>query len=117
MPLRFLLRDACKGPYSDTIKTFDFVLRIDGDICYWNRSGFGYVYVRPAMGYATADIFVPREVWEPRDGRQIRAYLATNLRGAMVVILDRMEKKKIAVDRTRLLANVDSALQGFLTSS
>lgn len=113
MPLRFLLRDACKGPYSPVIRTFDFVLRIDGDVYFWNKTGFDFVYVRPKQGYATADIFVPREIWETRDTKHIRHYLAQHLRGALEIILSRMTKKQMAVERERLLADFDSALRVF----
>jgi hypothetical protein len=117
MPLRLLLRDVCKGPYSKDISTFDFVLRIDGDMWYWKKSGFDNVFVRPKQSCATADIFVPREIWEPRDAKKIREYLATHLRGALEVILTRMLRSKISVERERLLSDINVALHDFTSPS
>lgn len=115
LSLRKLLTTDCLGPYSAVIDELGIVLRIDGSIQSWGRSGVDNVFIRTTRRIATADIYVPCEVWAREDaGEYFCKFLSDNVRDAIEAIVRQALKKKIEIQRDDLLHDVDLAMSKFL---
>lgn len=110
MTLRQSLARECRGPYGNSIAEFALIARIDGAVQSWGRCGVDNVRIQRKSGYATADIFVPKEVWL-RGAEPFRAFLTENIQAALQAIIDRSEKAKHDVEADRLMADVRRALE------
>jgi hypothetical protein len=108
------LQEECQGPYSDVLKEFAIVLRIDGSVQSWGKSGVDNIRLLQKAGYATADIFVPTGVWAERDIAGLRQFLATSVRNAVLDIAQRAQDKKVNVSLESLTSDIDRAVLGFL---
>jgi len=117
LQLRKLLRERCPGPYSPTNDEFAIVLRIDGDISYWNFEGCQKLRISRKGRYVTIDVGVPRHRWEGVSPIAIRHYLAESCREAMRQMIQKLQNERIAVDSDRLMQDVDKALVEFLAES
>ena len=116
MALRVCLEKECPGPYSPTIREFALVLRIDGSVQSWGKRGVDHVRIQKKSGYATADVFVPFDVWKREQGQSIRGYLAAEVRAAVRAIAARAAKGQVSLDSDRLIRDVDTATEKFLAS-
>lgn len=114
LALRKLLQQECQGPYSDVIKEFALVLRIDGSVQRWGKSGVDNVRLFQKAEYATADVFVPSNVWEKQDVTELRQFLAFGVRSAVADIAQRAAKKKVRVSLELLTSDIDRAVHRFL---
>lgn len=112
--LRKLLRQECSGPYSTTIKEFALVLRIDGEVQSWGKSGVEGVALRKNNSFATADIFVPRNVWAGDSSHNLRSFLADEVMNAVAKIGRCSQSKKVDLSIDRLSYDVDTAVRQFL---
>lgn len=103
MPLRRLLEAHCRGPYSPEVDEFSLVLRVDGDISYWEQEGCDRMRRRQKDRYITIDIYVPKSRWEGVPGIEIRKYLAACVEDAFQRMIGKLRKDKVAVDGDALL--------------
>lgn len=113
--LRRLLQQKCKGPYSTVIKEFAFVLRIDGSVHAWGKSGAENAALLRKNAFATVDIFVPITEWADRDAAHIRKILAEGLMDAIEAIAKFAEGKQVNIDIHALRRDVGAATREFLT--
>lgn len=102
-PLRNLLTTYCLGPYSPEVDEFSLVIRVDGDIGYWNQEGCDRMRRSKKERYITIDIYVPRSRWEGVRGIEIRKYLAACVEEAFQKMIRKLEKDKVVVDGDALL--------------
>ena len=114
LALRKLLRQECRGPYSEIIKEFALVLRIDGSVQAWGKTGVEDVAMQKKNTFATADIFVPREVWSTNDAPNLRRFLASGVKAAVAKIATCAENRGVDVSREALERDVDTAVVKFL---
>src|SRR5690242_3405491 len=70
MRLRKLLEEKCSRGYGEELKELAFVLRIDGTIWHWEKSGCDNLRAKK-NGEATIDIFMPLDVWKGGDKQRI----------------------------------------------
>ena len=112
--LRRLLRSCCRGPYSSSIREFALILRIDGALDSWGKVGVAGVAVRSKLGYATADIYVPREAWAAHDAHVFRRFLAEQVRFAITAIAERAKERRVDLARERLEQDVATATEQYL---
>lgn len=112
MSLRRLLASKCKGEYGPGFKDIGFVLRIDGKIWYWRKRGHQNLRVKQD-GDVSLDIFMPEEIWKPRDDQQIKAFLAEEVRLGFHAAIERMTAKKIPFNRELLVRDFEDALAEF----
>lgn len=113
--LRQLLKQECRGRYGSTFDEFAFVLRIDGAVQSWRKSGVDHVRLQRKAKYATADIFVPSEVWNgPGRSGRLRRFLATQIVLAAEQIASRAEKAGDSIDALRFTDDVRKAVKKFL---
>ena len=113
LKLRNALSAHCKGEYSETIKSFDFVLRIDGAFSHWRKTGCGNLRVSPMLGYCTIDIFMPVEVWEDPRVWQIPSYLHHYAEEGFEQIMTRITSKKITIAYDELCIDFGRAMAAF----
>ena len=114
LALRKLLQQECQGPYSRTVKEFAIILRIDGSVQSWSRSGTESVALQGRSTYATADIFVPKEAWSGVNSSSFRRFLAAEVRNALIKIAVFVQGRKVPVSIDRLTHDVDIAIEKFL---
>ena len=109
MALRKSLEQACRGPYSAVIKEFALILRIDGSVQSWGKSGVENGRLQKKAGYATVDIFMPQDVWKSGDRPTILRFLATGVRDAVADIVQRASRAKVPLQADQLIRDVEHA--------
>jgi len=114
LSLRRILAHRCRSLYSESIKEIALVLRIDGKLDSWGKSGVEAVFLRQKAGYATADIYVPREAWANDDPRVFRVFLASMVQEAVAKVVERFSDRGVPIAGRELLADVEAAAQEFL---
>jgi hypothetical protein len=113
LAFRRLLADVCRGPYGKTIKEIALVLRIDGSIQAWGRRGVEGVALQKKRTFATADIYVPREVWASEDRRALRSFLASGVKAAVAAITEAARDQGVDLFREALERDVNMAALKF----
>lgn len=110
MQFRQALAMECLGPYSPSLKEFALVVRIDGSVQSWGKSGVDNVRLQRKSNYASADIFVPKAVWV--EGPEVfRAFLATGIEAAIETIVHRVEQAQVQVESVQLIGDVKRAMK------
>lgn len=116
LELRNLLKRGCRGPYSQTIKEFALVLRIDGSVQAWGKSGIEGVKIHKTNSFATADIFVPRDVWANDGAHAFRHFLGSEVRGAIGEIVDHAQARGFDVYREAIERDVNIVIDRFVAT-
>lgn len=114
LALRRHLQQKCKGPYGSVVKEFALVLRIDGSVQIWGKSGVENAVFQRKNTFATADIFVPVSDWSGRDTRHIRKVLAVGVVKAIEKLAELAERKKIDIAINDLRRDVGAAANELL---
>lgn len=117
LALRRALAAACKGPYGKTVREIALVLRIDGSVQAWMRSGVDGLALKAAGTYATADIYVPRDAWAHQNVVSLRSFLAAEVTAAVSEIVGYITNKGIHIAGDELKSDVSSALMKFTAAS
>jgi len=112
--LRKILCKYCKGPYSDIIDEFAPIARVDGDISFWDFEGCQKLRINRKERYITIDIGVPKSCWYGIEELEIRKYLIINLKIALKLMVERLEKDKGVVDTDRLFSDILNVEKEFL---
>ena len=110
-----MLKKHCQTKYCRAIDHFALVLRISGTDDFGPEAIERIRRRRPAR-YITADIVIPVERWLGKTERQLKKYLAVQVRRALEECARRLKKDKEEVDEAALLADVDAAIAEFLRS-
>lgn len=116
-PLRNLLREYCRGPYSPEVDEFSLVLRIDGDIYHWEQEGCDRMRRSKKGHYITIDIYVPRKRWEGVSGIEIRKYLADCVEEAFRRMIAKLQRDKVVVDGDALLRDYAVVTERYLAEA
>lgn len=112
LALRRHLERECVGPYGEAFVEFALVVRVDGSVQSWGKRGVENVRLQRKSKYATADIFVPRDVWV-EGPESVRTFLAGGVLAAVKAIVSRSEKTGDNVDRDLLVRDVARATEQF----
>ena len=88
LTFRRMLADGCRGPYGGTIKEIALVLRIDGSIQAWGKRGVEGVALQKKGAFATADIYVFRDIWAANDLPALKSFLASGVKAAIAEIAE-----------------------------
>lgn len=112
MKLRRALADRCRRDYGQHLKEMAFVLRIDGSIWHWEKSGCDHLRVKRS-GEATVDIFMPISVWQA-GASAIQAYLYEHTLHGFKLMYEKMAQKGILLNTEALSADFEAALDDFL---
>ncbi|MCG3190495.1 MAG: hypothetical protein LKCHEGNO_03228 [Burkholderiaceae bacterium] len=113
LAFRRLLADACRGSYSETIKEVALVLRIDGSVQAWGKRGVEGVALLRKGAFATADIYVTRELWASDDLPAFRKFLGSEVQAAIAAIAERARQRGVDLLRTELERDVHVAAVEF----
>ena len=114
MALRKLLYEFCRGPYSPEVDKFALVLRIDGDLCHWEKEGCDRMRRSKQRRYITIDIYVPRERWEGVSGAEIRQYLVACVEDAFRRMIGKLQRDKTPIDGDVLLRDFANVKEQYL---
>lgn len=113
--LRRLLAAQCAKSYGADFIEFAPVLRIDGDIWHWNKSGFDNVRINKKSKIATFDVYLAIEAWKDQPAEIIRRHIIEGVHGGMREIVDKAQKQKLDIHSCELLADIDQVTKLFLT--
>jgi hypothetical protein len=112
--LRKLLDKYCVGPYTSAVDEFAPIVRVDGDIAYWQFEGCQKLRWSKKGRYITIDIGVPRSRWEGVPPIELKKYLIQNLKDAIKLMVNRLKKEKADVDEKRLFSDLAKVEDEFL---
>ena len=113
LAFRRLLADVCRGPYGETIKEIALVLRVDGSIQSWGKRGVEGVAMQKKRTFATADIYIPRDVWASGDLPAFRSFLASGVKAAIAEIAECSRHQGVDLLREDLQRDVHLAAVEF----
>jgi hypothetical protein len=99
------------------IDSIDPVLRVDGEISYWEFEGCEKLRLCKKNRYITIDVGMPRSRWEGINPVDIRKYLIYQLRNALELMLKRFKKEKYTVNDTELRAYFSKVEEEFFIKS
>ncbi|ALC85157.1 hypothetical protein AM499_04505 [Bacillus sp. FJAT-22090] len=100
--LRKLLYKFCNKIYCKEIDEIAPILRVDGDLAYWEFEGCEKLRLSKKYRYITIDVGMPRSRWEGISAKDIRNYLIDNLKKALELMVKRLEKEKYNVKEDEL---------------
>jgi hypothetical protein len=80
----------------------------------WEKRGIEGVTLLKRSAFATADIYVPREVWSANDRSTIRNYLASTVKSAVAGIAQCAELRGVHLLGSALERDVDEVAQKFV---
>ena len=112
LALRKLLNDYCTGSYSETIKQIALVLRIDGSVQTWGKQGVEHVALQKKGTLATADIYVPLDVWASGHS-DFRNFLASEVKVAIAEIAECARQQGVDLLRADLEHDVLEATSNY----
>jgi hypothetical protein len=114
LQLRKLLEKYCNGPYSNEVKGFALVLRIDGSLKKYGAEGVDRMRRRKKQEYITADICIPERRWKGVPPREFSRYLSSAVKSALQTCVAYLRKQKVEVDEHRLLLDYGEVEAQFL---
>lgn len=106
----------CTARYCPAIKQFALVLRCSSPADEFGPERIDRIRRRRPAKYITADIVVPVARSVDKTERQIKKYLAAQVRRALEMCVARLEKDKEEVDAAAFFADVDAAIADFLST-
>jgi hypothetical protein len=112
--LRKLLKRYCNHTYCKEIDEFAPILRVDGEIWHWAFEGCEKLRLNKKDRYITIDIGMPISRWKGVGDIEIRSYLITNLKQALILIVNRLKKEKFLVIESKLWADFSLVEENFL---
>lgn len=116
LAFRKLLQQECRREYSKKIKEFALILRVDGAVQSWGKSGVEGVAIKKKNTFATADIFMPKESWYLMCALDIRKFLAGGVKSAIQDIIDCAKFNGVPLSGEELKNDVDCAIEKFIKS-
>jgi len=114
LAFRRVLAAACRarGSYGTRIREIALVLRIDGSVQAWMKRGVEDVALQKRNAFATADIYIPADVWS--DGSDFRRFLASQATLAIGQVIELARSKGVALSSDILRRDVAIAVDDFL---
>ncbi|MFC6039536.1 hypothetical protein ACFPYN_08875 [Paenisporosarcina macmurdoensis] len=100
--LRKLIYRFCDKIYCEEIDEIAPILRVDGDLAYWEFEGCEKLRLSKKYRYITIDVGMPRSKWEGLNGIEIKNYLIDNLKEALELMVKRLKKEKYKVNENEL---------------
>lgn len=114
LALRLLADKRAISPYSPDIDELSFVFRVDGDLSAWRFEGCERLRINRKGRYITVDIGVPEQRWQVDDEATLRVYLADCVRQGTEMMIAKMEREKMAVDKERLRRDRELILRDYV---
>ncbi|TXT20454.1 MAG: hypothetical protein FD134_2899 [Gallionellaceae bacterium] len=98
LALRSLLRQECSKASGGILKEIALVLRVDGSVQAWGKSGVENISFQKMKAFVTADIFVPVDVWSTGDASSIRRFLLDQVACAIRLVVEDVNRQGVALD-------------------
>lgn len=114
MELRRLLDKYCDYPYAEGIDEFAPILRVDGDIWYWEFEGLEKLRLMRQRRYITVDIGMPKSRWQNVSAISIREYLIKNMKLAFEAFVKKLQKEHIQVNDKKLFEDFSKVQEEYL---
>lgn len=114
LALRSLLRQKCSKASGGFLKEIALVLRVDGSVQAWGKSGVDNISLQKKKAFVTADIFVPVDVWSTGDASSIRRFLMDQVRCAIRFVIEDVNRQGVALDGKALEDALESVRQLYL---
>ena len=102
--------------HCQAIDEFALILRIDGSLARYGHEGVGRVRLAQSRRYVSAEIQVPESAWRV-ESQVLKAYLATQVRAALVACVDRLLEGGLAVSEIDFFQQVDAAIAEWVSPS
>lgn len=100
--LKQLLYKHCNKRYCEEIDEMAPILRVDGELWYWEFEGCEKLRLSKKYRYITIDVGMLRSRWEGNNAKDIRNYLIDNLKKALELMVKRLDKEKYKVKENEL---------------
>ena len=108
-----LLLQHCRESHCPNISHYALALRIGGEFGDFGEEGVAMVRRNKKERFISAEIIIPKSVWQPKTPNQLRDYLAVEMRNALRKCVTRLQKDKEQVNEIRLLRDIDAAVEEF----
>ncbi|WP_141243638.1 hypothetical protein [Pseudomonas indica] len=113
LALRSLLRQVDSKTSGGVLKEIALVLRVDGSVQAWGKSGVDNISFQKRKAFITADIFVPADVWSAGDAVSIRRFLWDQIMCAIRLVVEYVNRQGISLDGTNLKEALENAGQQY----
>lgn len=107
MQLRKLLSEACRGCYGSAVHEIALVLRIDGSVQSWCKSGVENLKFLKKNSFISADIYVPSISWSPGASENFIGFVAKEIILSLNMIKNHKNIKKTNLEIETLIADVE----------
>ncbi len=114
VPLYRALAKHVTSTHCPAVDEYAIVLRVDGSLEKFGDEGFTRLRFAKARRYITVDVQIPETIWHPMSKRQLRKYLAHQVKDAIVLCAGRLRKDKHAVAETGLFVEIEAAINEYL---
>jgi len=114
--LYHMLLKHCSESYCPEIDEFALVLRCSGPAEEFGQEAIDRIRRRRPSRYITADIVVPYATGKDKSEDQLKEYLATQVRRALQMCVERLKKDQETVEAAALFSDVDAAIAEFLNA-
>ncbi len=112
--LRTLLRQECFKGTGDSLDEIALVLRVDGSVQAWGKTGIGNISLQKKKRFVTGDIFVPADVWSTGDAVSIRRFLMDQVTYAIRLVVEYVNQEGISLDGESLEDALENVRQLYL---
>ncbi len=112
--LRRCMADNCREVYSNEIREYSIVFRIDGEIWHWNFEGCQKMRRSKKEKYITVDIGIPKDVWRNNSRLELEKYISMHVLSAFEGFIRKFKKDKIEIKSEQLIFDVKKALTQFI---
>lgn len=112
-----LLLDSCTSTHCAAVDHFALALRVGGEFADWAPERIHRVRRNRKDRYIGCDIDIPVTVWTSQSTNQLKEYLAEKVRSAIETLVARLEKDKEAINKDRLLHEIDDAIVRFKSNN
>src|SRR5262245_9537372 len=99
----------CSSTHCLAVDHYALALRIDGEFQTFGQEGIEQPRRSKKTRCIGADIVIAEPTWKSKSGNELRDYLATAVRAALVACVSRLRKDKEQIDEQSLFNEVDSA--------
>lgn len=112
LKLRKNLAEKCSNGYGNGLKELAFILRIDGALWHWDKSGCSNLRANK-KGEASVDIYMPVDIWKPGDKERIKHFLITETKNGFYMMIDKLTKLNISFNAELLIQDFNQAMDSF----
>lgn len=112
-----LLCEHCVSTYCSEVDHYALALRVGGSITDYDEEKIWKVRRSKKDRYIGADIDIPMLVWSSRTTDELKYYLSEKVIEAIVILVNRLKKDKVDVDKEGLLNEVKNAILKFNENS